>query len=638
MHIYKKEYCYVEFCKNKYRSNTVFALKDIKQEWFEDQVDCFVSAFTFNEEFKKYVDTTKSVANFGGKCFANDIYLDFDSESDIQRAKDHLETFIKWGLGAFLDFDDLSKLKISFSGSKGFTLAIPIGFLGEIHPSVDFNQKVKQFVLSLKDHAESESNVILDSIDEKVYDKPRVMRLNNSINSKSALHKIRLTYDEFLNLSMDQIKELAKYKKVIAPICDIKPCEALHELFESYKLETKPKDDAHEKKQDILFDPANQGKRNNNAFRIAEKLHYHNLPENYIRQIVSMWNDNLPEPLPEKELQSVFKSASKYQIKEEKEELTREDFFNFEDRQLAYLDYIKNLSAKKINLGFPKVDAKIRGIRPGNVITLLAQTGIGKSAICQNITKNFLNDNDKICLFFSIEMDEVEVFERELQLEHSMTGYDVEMAYTEPNTDDIVTRNRLLTDKNNNFIIVVNPIEIDEIQLYMAKCRELFQKEIALVAIDYLGLIANTTFSRDEYARTTDNIRKIKTLAKSSKIPMIVISQVSRTETNKNRITLFGGKSSGDIENSSNVVLSLDKIDLRYVNDREYQKDFNFTEHCITEQLLQQLYNDYKELLLLTILKNRRGGKAESLILYDRATLQMSEFDAFKYNEVNPTD
>ena len=607
-------YNFVEFAVNRYRSNTIYDLSEIKKSDYEDKPDCYISMFRYPEAFKNHTAITKSVSGYGGLISLDYIYVDFDCLENIEQAKQDLQNFIQYGLGIFLEFEDFEKLRISFSGAKGFTLAIPKSFIGYIEPCNNLNLKVKSFVKNLSELVRDETSIIIYTIDFQIYDKVRVIRLNNTINSKSGLYKIPLLHSELINFTLDEIKELAKQKRYIKYSNEIETNEQLSEIFNKEPEPEATKINCEDVTED-LFKPTSEGNRNNRAFEIASRLHYHNNPTSYIRSVLTLWNNTLPIPLADKEIESILNSVNKYEPKNKtvSNNPQRNDFLNFEDREREYKKYIAELSHKKVYTGFHTIDEKLRGIRPGNVVVLLAQTGIGKSALCQNVFYNFLKKNDELILFFSIEMDSIEVFERELQLELDVSGYDVEHTYTKnQNFESCVKLN-----EQNRFITVTESVDIKQIPNYVTACENLFNKKVALVCIDYLGLIHNNEFRKVEYDRVTNNIGMIRDYAKESKVPYFILSQIKR-EGIKERINLFSAKSSGDIEQASHIVLALEKI------YKENLKLFDLGD-TISEVTLDNMRERKEDLLCLTILKNRRGGKDEVLLKYNRKNLRMSE-------------
>ena len=210
-------------------------------------------------------------------------------------------------------------------------------------------------------------------------------------------------------------------------------------------------------------------------------------------------------------------------------------------------------------------------------------------------------------------MDSYELHERETQIEFNVTGFEVERAYL----NNTVNYN---SAHLNKFITLSNSIDINKLPEVVEKCKEYFG-EIGLIAIDHVGLVENRVFNDNEYARLTDVMKKIKKFALCSKYPVCAISQVNRMEALKksDRLSLYSGKGSGEVENSSNVVLALEKITI------EYFKIFGYKEDVINSDIVNSYFEKGITLLCLTILKNRRGGYLQSILEYDRRNLRMIE-------------
>ena len=79
--------------------------------------------------------------------------------------------------------------------------------------------------------------------------------------------------------------------------------------------------------------------------------------------------------------------------------------------------YADNIDQERVRLGFPRLDELTGGIAPGEVITFLARTTVGKSAIVQNIIPSVLDDQEAGgVVFFSLEMPRLQVWQRQLQV------------------------------------------------------------------------------------------------------------------------------------------------------------------------------------------------------------------------------
>lgn len=613
------EFHYAEIVTNGIENrNNVVDLSTIKKENYEGLIDCYISQYLFTEDYLKYSIKNKTVSGYRGLIDFQYIYLDFDYKTDPDIARQDLFFFISYGLREFLNNYEINQLKIFFSGSKGFHLAIHKRFFSTIKPASDLYLRVGAFVKHLVNLAREESKEEIKTIDFSIYkNSNRIFRLNNTINSKTGLFKIAITFEELSNLTIDEIKEIAKSKREISFDNKITPNKSLTDLFNSVRIENDTDALSKNTKVKINRNVFEQGitdqNRNERAFQLAVYWQKKGLSESDIKNILTYWNENNTDPLPESEILTVIKSVSKYDNGNNNKEFERTDFMTFDDRKKNYAEYIKDIGNKKIDIGFKLIDEKIRGIRPGNVLTLLAETGIGKSAIVQNILQNYTKKTDKYTLYISLEMDNYELHERETQIEFNVSGYEVEEAY-------LTDRANYNSSHLNKFITLTDSIDISKLSEVVEKCKEYFG-EIGLIAIDHVGLMDNRIFNDNEYTRITDVMKKIKKFALCSKYPLCVVSQVNRMEALKksDRLSLFSGKGSGEVENSSNVVLALEKITSNNF------KIFKYDENIINENVIDSYFETGINLLCLTILKNRRGGYLQSILEYDRRNLRIIE-------------
>lgn len=152
--------------------------------------DYYLSVYKFNEQQKDQFLKTNSVKGIDD-VVTDKLVFDFDSE-DVQKAKDDAyaicERLIENGI-------EEENLQIYYSGRKGFHVVVDID--QDLNPT-QHKAIAKQLANGLA------------TFDTKVYDHARPFRALGSVNLKSGLYKIDLTVEEFLNLSVEQIKEKAK--------------------------------------------------------------------------------------------------------------------------------------------------------------------------------------------------------------------------------------------------------------------------------------------------------------------------------------------------------------------------------------------------------------------------------------------
>lgn len=136
-----------------------------------------------------------------------DYYIDFDSDNyslvkeDVIKAISYLK--IVFGIK---DIDN--SIQIFFSGKKGVHLIVFAEILG-VQPMKNLNMIYKVMSTSIKDVTKNKT------VDIQIYDNKRLFRIPNSIHEDTGLYKIILSYDEFINLDEDQVKDLAKKPRPI---------------------------------------------------------------------------------------------------------------------------------------------------------------------------------------------------------------------------------------------------------------------------------------------------------------------------------------------------------------------------------------------------------------------------------------
>ena len=135
-------------------------------------------------------------------------FMDFDSEEDIELAKEDL-LYTIWFLHLKMGFNlPMESFRIFFSGKKGFHLVIPSGFIG-YGPSKTLDEDFKWIASEIHHRTPNQT------LDLGVYERRRLFRLENSIHQGTGLHKIPLQYEEVVNMSIDEIAELAKSPRII---------------------------------------------------------------------------------------------------------------------------------------------------------------------------------------------------------------------------------------------------------------------------------------------------------------------------------------------------------------------------------------------------------------------------------------
>ncbi|HEX3034360.1 MAG TPA: AAA family ATPase [Thermodesulfobacteriota bacterium] len=176
-------------------------------------VDCYTTYFKYPvemlEHFKtevrdsrgKVIKKANSVEKYTGSCYSDIFPLDIDVEGDINealRCARHVASYIESAYAG-----DLKTVRFFFSGYKGFHIELLSDLFG-FEPSTDLHETYKTIAKEIMGDI---------PFDASIYDKVRLWRLQNTINKKSGMFKIPLTVDEFFNLSVAEIQQLAKKER-----------------------------------------------------------------------------------------------------------------------------------------------------------------------------------------------------------------------------------------------------------------------------------------------------------------------------------------------------------------------------------------------------------------------------------------
>ena len=226
-----------------------------------------------------------------------------------------------------------------------------------------------------------------------------------------------------------------------------------------------------------------------------------------------------------------------------------------------------------LTTGFSKLNMITQGFQAGDMIVIAARPSVGKTALALNFAYRAANRANKPIAIFSLEMPAEALVRR-------LIGVESNVSLTKISTGHLlgIDRAKVATAINR---VGSQPIYIDDspnIRLLdiIAKSRKLQANnpDLGLIIIDYLGLVSTGSMtkrsdSRQEEVRKTS--QALKALARELKVPIIVVSQLSRDVEKRGeskRPILSDLRDSGSIEQDADVVMLLYREDY-YKNLRD---------------------------------------------------------------------
>lgn len=264
--------------------------------------------------------------------------------------------------------------------------------------------------------------------------------------------------------------------------------------------------------------------------------------KNWILRLHKLW---------EKQLYSECRTSE--DVKRAADELKKyvliESSSSLKDEAVNYLCEYEDTEKGIIKTGYTSIDNSIGGFMKGNLILIAGATGMGKTAMLLNILLNIAKCKKRV-LLFSLEMSAEELVNRIIASEiginsasirnRAMTENEIERYADYVNSD--------LFNKFQDNIEICNIPNLSEIE------AKVMNSNADLIAIDYLGLIREKSKS-NKYEEISEISRRIKSLAISAKVPIILLAQLNRNlrDRNDKRPILSDLKDSSQIEQDIDI-------------------------------------------------------------------------------------
>ena len=264
--------------------------------------------------------------------------------------------------------------------------------------------------------------------------------------------------------------------------------------------------------------------------------------------------------------------------------------------------------------GFSELDKMTTGFHDDELIILAARPGVGKTAFALNVAQFVGLKTDKTVAMFSLEMGAEQLVQRMLASEglidsqHLRTGQ-----LTDEEWRKLVVAAGSL-DNTSIYIDDTPGIKMSEIR---AKARRLAKEKgnLGLIVIDYLQLIEGPR-SESRQQEVSAISRQLKKLAKELHIPVIALSQLSRSveQRQDKRPVLSDIRESGSIEQDADIVAFLYRDD--YYRDERDEDDEGEVE--------AEADNGEVEVI---IEKNRSGTRGTVKLMFSKPYNRFSNLD-----------
>ena len=384
-----------------------------------------------------------------------------------------------------------------------------------------------------------------------------------------------------------QYSETIKNAVRIKPLTDIRNNNgyvvappSLHSSGKRYKwlakIKTSPfpaevfhKDLVEQSKTDweTLLEGASAGARNDSAAKVCG-LFLTKTPFSLWERLawpgVKDWNKRNHPPMSENELRSVFESiANRAQYHKEDREKEIFTLSSLTKKHKKEIKMRKEGVSDLVPSGIDSIDASLNGgFRKGDLILIGARPSVGKTSLALSIAYNAAKKNKSV-LFFSIEMDALDIYDR-------LLAFTLNVRCSDIITGEINKEKLKIGYKRMKKL----PLSIAELakatseEVIDVVKEHLITHKIDLIVVDYLQFLRDKLDKNGTENQRVGQISKnLKLLARITNLPVISPVQLTRNADGKSP-QLKDLRDSGNLEADADIVFLLHRLQDQEKRDR----------------------------------------------------------------------
>jgi len=210
--------------------------------------------------------------------------------------------------------------------------------------------------------------------------------------------------------------------------------------------------------------------------------------------------------------------------------------------------------------GYPALDNETAGLQPSELVILAARPSMGKTALALNIAENVALRQIQPVAVFSLEMSKESLLLRLLASEARVDAHKFRTGHM--GRDDWGKITGALRDLGEAPLWIDDSASSTVLEMG-AKARRLKRdRGLSLMIVDYLQLVVPTNTGRgtNRQEEVSSISRALKGLAKELKIPVLVLSQLTRAPEREDRKPQLADlRESGAIEQDADVVMFINR-------------------------------------------------------------------------------
>lgn len=209
-----------------------------------------------------------------------------------------------------------------------------------------------------------------------------------------------------------------------------------------------------------------------------------------------------------------------------------------------YREHIRR-AASQVVTGIPSIDRRIDGFNPGEIATVMARTGVGKTFIALNILNHLAGRTPFRIAFFSLEMPKSAIYERMLEVYFGISRHEAK----EKSLDGSLDLAR--------FAEHFQGLSIYDRIYAASEIRKIIEREgFRIVFVDFLHLIRPELQGMNNYQQISRVVADLKQAAKDTGAVIFLLHQLSRQAgSGWTPVEAAHARDSGQVEELSDFII-----------------------------------------------------------------------------------
>ena len=239
-----------------------------------------------------------------------------------------------------------------------------------------------------------------------------------------------------------------------------------------------------------------------------------------------------------------------------------DDLVSLEDILTDSFDRIEALhknqgALRGVSTGYRDLDNMTAGFQRSDLLILAARPAMGKTTFVTNLAYNVATIAKQPVLFFSLEMSKEQLVDRMLADASGVDSWKIRTGNL--NDEDFSKLSEAMGEMAEAPIMIDDTPGLSILEMRTKARRAAHNRELGLIIVDYLQLMQASVRSKDgnRVQEVSEISRGLKLIARELNVPVVALSQLSRTVENRNpKIPQLADlRESGSIEQDADIVM-----------------------------------------------------------------------------------